>query len=67
MLLDYIKGYDYFSCSSILDLIEAEWQKVAEQKVLYENSLLILNARSCDGPSFFNDFDMPVHPQFVID
>ena len=67
MLLDYIKGYDYFNCSSILDLIEAEWQKVAEQEVLYQNSLRFMLARGRDGPGFINDSKMPVHPQFVID
>ena len=74
VLVDCINSRSIGKFSMIMGVIEGDWLKInksPEASEAYEESLQTLRNAKEGGTmmnfQYFRDFDLPVHPQFIVD
>ena len=71
VLVECINQRNFGKFSMVMGVIEGDWLKVAKNPETFERSLDILrDAKEMNtrmNVQYYRDFDLPVHPQFVIE
>ena len=66
-----INSRNYSKWAMIMGTIESDWLRVAKNPEMYEQALESLEESKEEGENmninFFREFDMPVHPKYMVD